>query len=142
MRTVKKRDAYEIVTLTSSFHGRTLATLTATGQDKIKFGFDPLPEGFVTVPSGDIEALRGAVSERTAAVLLEIVQGEGGVKPFPREYLEAVAGLCRERDILFMNIVWLCSAGNFGQGGRCPGCKRRWAATFSEAFWLHRLGAE
>ncbi|MGD9611067.1 MAG: aspartate aminotransferase family protein [Desulfovibrionaceae bacterium] len=116
MRTVKKRDAYEIVTLTSSFHGRTLATLTATGQDKIKFGFDPLPEGFVTVPSGDIEALRAAVSERTAAVLLEIVQGEGGVKPFPREYLEAVAALCRERDILFMVDevqTGLCRTGKF-----------------------------
>ncbi len=116
MRTVKKRDAYEIVTLTSSFHGRTLATLTATGQDKIKFGFDPLPEGFVTVASGDIEALRAAVSERTAAVLLEIVQGEGGVKPFPREYLEAVAALCRERDILFMVDevqTGLCRTGKF-----------------------------
>jgi len=116
MRTVKKRDAYEIVTLTSSFHGRTLATLTATGQDKIKFGFDPLPEGFVTVQSGDIAALRAAVSERTAAVLLEIVQGEGGVKPFPREYLEAVAALCRERDILFMVDevqTGLCRTGKF-----------------------------
>ena len=57
MRTVKKRDAFEIVTLTGSFHGRTLATLTATGQDKIKQGYEPLPEGFVTVPAGDIEAM-------------------------------------------------------------------------------------
>lgn len=102
MRTVKNRDAYEIITLTGSFHGRTLATLTATGQDKIKFGFDPLPEGFTTVAAGDIGALRAAVSPRTAAVLLECIQGEGGVKPFPREYLDAVAALCRERDILFM----------------------------------------
>jgi acetylornithine/N-succinyldiaminopimelate aminotransferase len=116
MRTVKKRDAYEIIPLSGSFHGRTLATLTATGQDKIKFGFDPLPEGFTTVAAGDIEALGAAVSERTAAVLLEVIQGEGGVKPFPREYLEAVAGLCRERDILFMVDevqTGMCRTGKF-----------------------------
>jgi len=116
MRTVKKRDAYEIVTLTQSFHGRTLATLTATGQDKIKFGFDPLPEGFITVPAGDIEALRAVVGERTAAVLLECIQGEGGVKPFPQEYLDAVAQLCRERDVLFMIDevqTGMCRTGKF-----------------------------
>jgi len=116
MRTVKKRDAFEIVTLTGSFHGRTLATLTATGQDKIKQGYEPLPEGFVTVPAGDIEAMDKAVTGRTAAVLLEVIQGEGGVKPFPREYLEAVAKLCRERDVLFMVDevqTGLCRTGKF-----------------------------
>ena len=116
MRTVKNRDAYEIITLTKSFHGRTLATLTATGQDKIKFGFDPLPEGFTTVEAGDIDALRAAVSDKTAAVLLECIQGEGGVKPFPREYLEAVQALCRQRDILFMIDevqTGMCRTGKF-----------------------------
>jgi acetylornithine aminotransferase len=116
MRTVKNRDAYEIITLTKSFHGRTLATLTATGQDKIKFGFDPLPEGFTTVAAGDIEALRAAVSDKTAAVLLECIQGEGGVKPFPKAYLEAVQALCRERDILFMIDevqTGMCRSGRF-----------------------------
>jgi acetylornithine aminotransferase len=116
MRTVKNRDAYEIVTLTQSFHGRTLATLTATGQDKIKFGFDPLPEGFVTVPAGDIGAMRAAVGECTAAVLLECIQGEGGVKPFSQDYLDAVATLCRERDVLFMIDevqTGMCRTGTF-----------------------------
>jgi acetylornithine aminotransferase len=116
MRTVKNRDAYEIITLTKSFHGRTLATLTATGQDKIKFGFDPLPEGFTTVEAGDIEALRAAVSDKTAAVLLECIQGEGGVKPFPKAYLEAVQALCRQRDILFMIDevqTGMCRTGKF-----------------------------
>lgn len=116
MRTVKNRDAYEIITLTHSFHGRTLATLTATGQDKIKFGFDPLPEGFTTVPAGDIEALRAAVSPKTAAVLLECIQGEGGVLPFPQAYLSAVAGLCREKDILLMCDevqCGMCRSGRF-----------------------------
>ena len=116
MRTVKNRDAYEIITLTKSFHGRTLATLTATGQDKIKFGFDPLPEGFTTVEAGDIESLRAAVSDKTAAVLLECIQGEGGVKPFPKAYLEAVQALCRQRDILFMIDevqTGMCRTGRF-----------------------------
>ena len=116
MRTVKNRDAYEIITLTHSFHGRTLATLTATGQDKIKFGFDPLPEGFTTVPAGDIEALRAAVSQKTAAVLLECIQGEGGVLPLPQEYITAVAALCKEKDILFMCDevqCGMCRSGKF-----------------------------
>ncbi len=102
MRTVLERDAYQILTLEGSFHGRTLATLTATGQDKIKQGFDPLPAGFDSVPFADFEALSAAVSERTAAVLLEVVQGEGGVRLLPGEYLHRVQDLCRERGILFM----------------------------------------
>ena len=116
MRTVKNRDAYEIITLTHSFHGRTLATLTATGQDKIKFGFAPLPEGFTTVPAGDIEALRAAVSQKTAAVLLECIQGEGGVLPLPQEYITAVAAFCKEKDILFMCDevqCGMCRSGKF-----------------------------
>jgi len=116
MRTVKKRDAFEIVTLSGSFHGRTMATLTATGQDKIKQGFEPLPDGFVTVPAGDLEAMKQAMTERTAAVLLEVVQGEGGVKPFPKEYLEGVAALCRERGVLFMADevqCGMCRTGKF-----------------------------
>uniref|UniRef100_I2Q220 Acetylornithine aminotransferase n=1 Tax=Desulfovibrio sp. U5L TaxID=596152 RepID=I2Q220_9BACT len=116
MRTVKERDAYEIITLSGSFHGRTLATLTATGQDKIKFGYDPLPGGFVTVPAGDIAAMEAAMNERTAAVLVECIQGEGGVKPFPKEYLQAVARLCRDRDVLFMVDevqTGMCRTGRF-----------------------------
>ncbi len=74
---------FEIITLAGSFHGRTLATLTATGQDKIKHGFAPLPEGFVTVPFGDLDAVRPAITDKTAGVLIEIVQGEGGVNPMP-----------------------------------------------------------
>ncbi|GFK95936.1 Acetylornithine aminotransferase [Fundidesulfovibrio magnetotacticus] len=101
-RTVRGQDRFEVITLTSSFHGRTLATLTATGQDKVKEHFQPLPEGFVTVPAGDLEALRAAFTPRTAAVLLEVVQGEGGVKLFPEAYLRGVQALCREQGALFM----------------------------------------
>lgn len=102
MHVVRGVERHEVITLTSSFHGRTLATLTATGQDKVKEGFHPLPEGFVTVPAGDLEALKAAMTGKTAAVLLEIIQGEGGVKPFPEEYLKGVQALCREQGVLFM----------------------------------------
>jgi acetylornithine/N-succinyldiaminopimelate aminotransferase len=102
MRKVLGRDAYEIVTLHGSFHGRTLATLSATGQEAIKDGFAPLVPGFVHVPPGDLSALERVVGPQTAGVLLEIVQGEGGVRPLPAAYLHAVQALCRERSILFM----------------------------------------
>ena len=102
MHVVRGEDRHEVITLSGSFHGRTLATLTATGQDKVKEGFHPLPEGFVTVPAGDLEAMKAAMTGKTAAVLLEIIQGEGGVKPFPEEYLKGVQALCREQGVLFM----------------------------------------
>ena len=102
MRKVKGREAYEVISLAGSFHGRTLATLTATGQDKVKDGFEPLPEGFSIVPFGDFPALERAVSGKTAAVLLEVIQGEGGVRPLETEYLQSVQALCREQGVLFM----------------------------------------
>jgi len=117
MRTVRYKDAYEIITLTGSFHGRTLATLTATGQSgRIKEGFEPLPQGIFSVPMGDIEALRAAVSEKTAGVLIEMVQGEGGVLPLPEAYVRAVADLCQEANCLFMVDeiqTGLCRTGRF-----------------------------
>ena len=115
-RLTRGSKAYEIVTLAGSFHGRTLATLTATGQDKVKEGFDPLPEGFVTVPWNDMQAMEEAVNEMTAAVLIEVIQGEGGVRPLPPEYLRGVQKLCRERGILFMIDeiqTGLCRTGSF-----------------------------
>ncbi len=92
----------EIVTFTQSFHGRTLATLTATGQDKVKDGFQPLVPGFVTVPWGDVKALDSAMSPHTAAVMLEVVQGEGGVRPADAVWLKRVEQLCRERGSLLV----------------------------------------
>jgi acetylornithine/N-succinyldiaminopimelate aminotransferase len=116
MREVKKRDAYTIITLTGSFHGRTLATLTATGQDKIKQGFAPLPEGFVTVERGNLDAMAAAIDEKTAGVMVEVVQGEGGVLLLGREYLEGLADLCRERGVLLIIDeiqTGLCRTGKF-----------------------------
>ncbi|MBA4358512.1 MAG: aspartate aminotransferase family protein, partial [Desulfovibrio sp.] len=97
MRTVRYRDAHEIITLSGSFHGRTLATLTATGQSgRIKEGFEPLPGGFTCVPFGDMEALKAAISGKTAGVLIEMVQGEGGVLPLPEAYVRQVQDLCHQ----------------------------------------------
>ncbi|WP_031483543.1 aspartate aminotransferase family protein [Maridesulfovibrio frigidus] len=103
MRTVKERDAYEIITLEGSFHGRTLATLTATGQTgPIKDGFGPLPEGFSYVPVNDIEALTSAVSGKTAAIMIEMVQGEGGINPLDHDYVDGIIALAKEKDILLI----------------------------------------
>lgn len=93
---------YEIITLTQSFHGRTLATLTATGQDKVKEGFGPLPEGFSYVPLHDEAALEAAVTDKTAAIMLETVQAEGGVYPVRPEYLEFVRELCDKHGVLLI----------------------------------------
>lgn len=92
----------EIITMKNSFHGRTLATITATGQEKFQKGFEPLPEGFVYVPFADINALREAITDRTCAVMLEPIQAEGGViVPYP-SYLKDVRALCDEKNILMI----------------------------------------
>jgi len=91
-----------IITATQSFHGRTLNTLTATGQDKVKTGFDPLPPGFVHVPLGDMHALKQAVGDDTAGILLEPIQGEGGVNVAADDYLRDVRKLCNDTGVLMM----------------------------------------
>jgi acetylornithine aminotransferase len=115
MRSVAGREAYEIISLDGSFHGRTLATLTATGQAKIKDGFGPLPEGFSSVPGEDIGALESTISDRTAGVLLEVLQGEGGVRNLSRDYLLGVEQVCRNRNILFMIDEVQTGMGRTGQ---------------------------
>lgn len=93
---------YEIITFEQSFHGRTLATLTATGQAKVKEGFLPLPEGFKTIPLNDLDALKAAVTDKTAAVMLEMVQAEGGIHPVDPAYLKELAALCEQQGILLI----------------------------------------
>lgn len=99
---VKNRQRYQIITFQQSFHGRTLATLTATGQMKVKDGFDPLPYGFVTIPYGDIEAFDKAVTHETAAVMLEVIQGEGGIYQADSIWLSHLEQVAKEHDILLM----------------------------------------
>ncbi|MFN8036060.1 MAG: acetylornithine transaminase [Acidimicrobiia bacterium] len=95
-------ERFHVVSAYGSFHGRTLATLAATGQPQKQETFRPLPEGFRQVAYGDAGALAGALDERVCAVLLESVQGEGGVVPAPPGYLEAVRRLCDERETLLV----------------------------------------
>jgi acetylornithine/N-succinyldiaminopimelate aminotransferase len=93
---------YRIISMEQSFHGRTMATLSATGQEKIRKGFEPLLEGFDHIPFNDIGAMRKAISPSTCAVLLEPIQGEGGVRCPDPGYLESVRRLCDERDVLLI----------------------------------------
>ncbi len=95
-------DKMEIISLDHSFHGRTLATVAATGQEKYQKPYRPLTPGFVQVPPNDFDALKGAVSDKTAAILIEPIQGESGVHPMDKEYLEKVRALCDEKDILLI----------------------------------------
>ncbi len=93
---------FEIVTMKNSFHGRTMATLTATGQDKIQKGYEPLLPGFHHVAFNSLEELTEAVTDKTAAIMLEPIQGEGGVHVADREYLRQVRDLCTKRDVLLI----------------------------------------
>lgn len=96
-------DCYNIVTLRNSFHGRTITTLAATGQDVFHKDFLPLTEGFIYVEPNDIEKIEKVLFEnRCAAVMLEVVQGEGGVMPLDKDYLQSLEKICRERDILLI----------------------------------------
>ncbi len=95
-------ERYEVITFENSFHGRTLATVTATGQPKYHKGFEPLPQGFTHVPYGDLEAVRKAVGPHTAAILVEPIQGEGGVRPVPQGFLKALRALCDEKGLLLL----------------------------------------
>ena len=95
-------DKSQIITALGSFHGRTLATLTATGQEKFHKGFEPLPGGFDYVPFNDIAALEAMMSARTAAVMLEPIQGEGGVRMPSDGYLKEVRELCDKHDALLI----------------------------------------
>ena len=97
-----RNGAYEVITAGNSFHGRTLATWSATGKPHDEDPFQPLPVGFVHVPYGDLDAITGATTDRTAAVMLEPVQGEGGVNIPPPDYLKAVRQWCDEKGLLLI----------------------------------------
>ncbi len=93
---------YKIITMEHSFHGRTMATLSATGQEKIRKGFDPIVDGFIYVPFNDIEALKKNIDDSVCAVMLEPVQGEGGVIPADSLYLKTVRKICDDNGILLI----------------------------------------
>jgi acetylornithine/N-succinyldiaminopimelate aminotransferase len=93
---------FEVITALASFHGRTIGTISATGQEKVKVGFTPMLDGFKHVPFGDLEALRQMITPQVCAIMLEPIQGEGGVNIPPPGYLSAVRNLCDEFDLLLI----------------------------------------
>jgi acetylornithine/N-succinyldiaminopimelate aminotransferase len=93
---------YEIITFLDSFHGRTLAALAATGQKKYQAGFEPLPQGFKAVKFNDIEAVKSAFTDKTVAIMLELIQGEGGVNVAERDFVLALRKMCDEKNLLLI----------------------------------------
>ncbi|MDD4953958.1 MAG: aspartate aminotransferase family protein [Candidatus Omnitrophica bacterium] len=93
---------YEIISFENSFHGRTLGALAATGQAKYKVGFEPLPEGFKTVKFNDIEAVKNAITEKTVAIMLELIQGEGGVNVADKDFVLVLRKICDQKNLLLI----------------------------------------
>ncbi len=110
-----EKGKYEIITLQNSFHGRTLATMAATAQAKIQKGYDPLPIGFAYAEFNNLESVAAAVNERTVAVMLEAVQGEGGVIPATEEFMAGVRKLCDEKGLLMLCDEVQCGMGRTGK---------------------------
>ena len=102
---------YEIVTMRQGFHGRTLATLAATAQAWCQEGYDPLPVGFKYADYNNLESVKAAVNEKTVAIMLEAVQGEGGVTPATPEFIEGIRALCDEK-----NLLMICDEVQSGMG--------------------------
>ena len=105
---------YEIVSMRNSFHGRTLAAITATGQPKYQKGFEPLPTGFVYADFNDLESVKAALSHKTVAILVEAVQGEGGVIPATPEFMKGLRALCDEKNLLLLCDEVQCGMGRTG----------------------------
>lgn len=105
---------FEIICMKNSFHGRTLATAAATGQNKIQEGFEPMPEGFVHAVFNDIESVKALVNEKTVAIMLEALQGEGGILSADEQFMKDVRALCDEKDLLMLCDEVQCGMGRTG----------------------------
>lgn len=105
---------YRILTFEGAFHGRTLATIAAGGQAKYLEGFGPKVDGFDQVPFNDPEAIKNAITDETAAILIEPIQGEGGIRPVPKEFLELLRSLCDEHGLLLIYDEIQCGMGRTG----------------------------
>jgi len=97
-----QKSRYEIITMENAFHGRTLATITATGQEKYQKGFQPLPLGFKKIPFNDIKALEAAITDKTAGIMMEFIQGEGGINVADKDYVLALRKVCDEKDLVLV----------------------------------------
>lgn len=108
---LNRNGAYEIISMDRSFHGRTLATTAATGQKKYQDTWRPLPDGFTQVPFNDLEAVKAATTEKTIGILVEAVQGEGGIYPASNEYMHGLRQWCDEQ-----NLILICDEVQAGMG--------------------------
>ena len=106
---------YEIITVRNSFHGRTLATLTATGQEKVQKGFEPLPVGFHYGIFNDLDSVRAQVTDKTCAIMIEPVQGEGGVTAATPEFMTGLRELCDQRNLLLIFDEIQCGMARCGK---------------------------
>jgi len=109
-----EKGKWEVIAMRNSFHGRTLAMCAATGQSKVQKGYDPLPLGFAHAAFNDLESVRAQVNERTVAVWVEAVQGEGGVIPATQEFMTGVRALCDEKGLLMLCDEIQCGMGRTG----------------------------
>ena len=108
---LNRNGAYEIISMDRSFHGRTLATTAATGQKKYQDTWRPLPDGFKQVPFNDLDAIKAATTDKTIAILVEAVQGEGGIYPASPEYMRGLRAFCDEQ-----NLILICDEVQAGMG--------------------------
>lgn len=106
---------YEIITMRNSFHGRTLATMSATGQDWCQKGFEPLVTGFKYATFNDLDSVKAAVGDKTVAIMVEAVQGEGGVTPATEEFMAGIRALCDEKELVFICDEVQCGMGRTGK---------------------------
>jgi acetylornithine/N-succinyldiaminopimelate aminotransferase len=108
-------ERYRVITFEGAFHGRTMATIAAGGQDKLLVGFAPAVDGFDNVPYGDLAAVRAAIGPETGAILIEPVQGEGGIRPNPEGFLRGLREICDEHGLLLMLDEIQCGVGRTGK---------------------------
>ena len=106
---------YRMITMASAFHGRTLAGIAAAGQEKLTKGFEPLPDGFDVVPFNDLDAVKAAIGPNTGAIMVEPVQGEGGIRPIPKETMQALREICDEHGLLLVLDEIQCGMGRTGK---------------------------
>ncbi|PYE29289.1 acetylornithine/N-succinyldiaminopimelate aminotransferase [Rhizobium sp. PP-WC-2G-219] len=110
-----RTERFHVITFEGAFHGRTLATIAAGGQAKYLEGFGPKAPGFVQVPFGDLDAVKDAITEETAAILIEPIQGEGGIRPAPKAFLQALRDLCDEYGLMLIFDEVQCGVGRTGK---------------------------
>ncbi len=109
-----ENEKYEIISMTGSFHGRTLATAAMTGQEKVQVGFEPMPEGFFPADFNDLDCVRAMITDNTAAIIVEAVQGEGGVVPADESFFKGIRELCDEHGLLMLCDEVQCGLGRTG----------------------------